>query len=161
MTAPPTHFLPARTRSHPVGSTRLSAEPSKSTALKFIEANAHCPAFFTDVYDAGQRRKTFVSEEGAFRPRSEPRKFDGSGRSCVVVIESQWLCLGCGIGSARRGAGMTTTFLVTITTAEELRLLEQEKPAGTQYAREAMAAVFDEFDHFRVHGLGVSLKAGQ
>jgi hypothetical protein len=56
---------------------------------------------------------------------------------------------------------MTTTFLVTITTAEELRLLEQEKPAGTQYAREAMAAVFDEFDHFRAHGLGVSLKAGQ
>jgi hypothetical protein len=56
---------------------------------------------------------------------------------------------------------MTTTFLVTITTAEELRLLEQEKRAGTQSEREAVAAAFDEFDDFRAHGLGVRLEVGQ
>jgi hypothetical protein len=56
---------------------------------------------------------------------------------------------------------MTTTLLVTITTAEELRLLEQEKRSGAQFERESMAAVFDEFDHFRAHGLTVRLEEGE
>lgn len=60
-----------------------------------------------------------------------------------------------------KGVRMTTTFLVTITTAEELRLLEQEKRAGMQSEREAVATVFDESDDFRAHGLGVTLEAGQ
>jgi hypothetical protein len=56
---------------------------------------------------------------------------------------------------------MTTTFLVTITTVEELRLLEQEKLSGTQFEREATAAAFDEFDHLRAHGLSVRLEEGE
>ncbi|MGD0974184.1 MAG: hypothetical protein ABR866_08855 [Candidatus Korobacteraceae bacterium] len=55
---------------------------------------------------------------------------------------------------------MTATFLVTITTAEELRLLEQEKRAGIQSECKSMAAVFDEFDDIRAHGLGVRLESG-
>jgi hypothetical protein len=52
---------------------------------------------------------------------------------------------------------MTTTFLVTITTAEELRLLEHEELLEAQFEREAITAVFDECDHLRAHGLTVRL----
>ncbi|MGA2962807.1 MAG: hypothetical protein ABSD96_14110 [Candidatus Korobacteraceae bacterium] len=53
---------------------------------------------------------------------------------------------------------MTTTFPVTITTAEELRLLKQEKRAQASLRP---IAVFDEFDHIRAHGMGVRLEDGE
>jgi hypothetical protein len=53
---------------------------------------------------------------------------------------------------------MTTTFPVTITTAEELRLLEQRRWAEIQFEREP---VFDEFDYIRAHGLSVGLEEGE
>jgi hypothetical protein len=53
---------------------------------------------------------------------------------------------------------MTTTFPVTITTAEELRLLKQEKRTDASLRQ---TSVFDEFDHIRAHGMGVRLKDGE
>ena len=43
---------------------------------------------------------------------------------------------------------MTTKFPLTITTAEELRLLKQEKRAEASLRQ---VSVFDEFDHIRAH----------
>ena len=63
-------------------------------------------------------------------------------------------------GLRTKGAGMTTTYPVTITTLEELRLLKQEKQAGMRFKCDSMAEVFDEFDDIRAHGLGVTLKEG-
>jgi hypothetical protein len=51
--------------------------------------------------------------------------------------------------------GMTITFPVTITTVEELRLLEQEERARFLPQGDSMTAVFDEFDCIRAHGLSV------
>jgi hypothetical protein len=55
---------------------------------------------------------------------------------------------------------MISTFPATITTLEELRLLEQEKRTGMRFECDSMAAVFDEFDCIRAHGLGVRLEEG-
>jgi hypothetical protein len=49
---------------------------------------------------------------------------------------------------------MTVTFPVTITTAEELRLIDQQE---LTQAQEPRTAVFDEFDLIRAHGMGVRL----
>lgn len=53
---------------------------------------------------------------------------------------------------------MTTTFPVTITTAEELRLLKQENRTEASLKR---TSVFDEFDQIRAHGMGVRLEDGE
>jgi hypothetical protein len=53
---------------------------------------------------------------------------------------------------------MTITFPVTITTAEELRLLEQEQRARFMPHGDSTTAVFDQFDCIRAHGLSVNLK---
>jgi hypothetical protein len=53
---------------------------------------------------------------------------------------------------------MTTTFPVTITTAEERRLLDEQKQKEAPPRR---TAVFDEFDPIRAHGMGVRLKQGE
>jgi hypothetical protein len=53
---------------------------------------------------------------------------------------------------------MTTSFPVTITTAEELRLLEQEERARFLPQGYSVTAVFDEFDCIRAHGLSVKLE---
>jgi len=45
---------------------------------------------------------------------------------------------------------------VTITTAEELRLIEEENRSQGQESVQRIAA-FDEFDHIRAHGMGVKL----
>jgi hypothetical protein len=55
---------------------------------------------------------------------------------------------------------MNVTFPVTITTAEELRLLEQnEKEKAQEYKVDT--AVFDSSDVIRAHGMGVRLEADQ
>ena len=53
---------------------------------------------------------------------------------------------------------MTTRFPVTITTAEELRLLEERERSMMQLESPLTAAVFDDFDTIRAHGLGVKLE---
>lgn len=53
---------------------------------------------------------------------------------------------------------MNITFPVTITTAEELRLVEQAQRARFMPQRDSMTAVFDQFDCIRAHGLGVRLE---
>jgi len=53
---------------------------------------------------------------------------------------------------------MTTSYPVTITTAEELRLLEQGERARFLPHGVSMTAVFDEFDCIRAHGLSVKLE---
>ena len=51
---------------------------------------------------------------------------------------------------------MTTNSPVTLTTAEELRLLEEQGRTAVQPAG-SRAANFDEFDRIRAHGLGINL----
>ena len=53
---------------------------------------------------------------------------------------------------------MTTGFPVTITTAEELRLLEEHEWLTMQLDSTFAAAVFDDFDTIRAHGLGVKFE---
>lgn len=53
---------------------------------------------------------------------------------------------------------MNITFPVTITTAEELRLLEQEERKQAQEYR-VDTAVFDSLDVIRAHGMGLRLDA--
>ena len=53
---------------------------------------------------------------------------------------------------------MTTSFPVTITTAEELRLLEQGERARFLPHGDSITAVFDKFDCIRAHGLSVKLE---
>ena len=53
---------------------------------------------------------------------------------------------------------MTTRFPVTITTAEELRLLEEHERLMMQLESPLTAAIFDDFDTIRAHGLGVTLE---
>ncbi len=53
---------------------------------------------------------------------------------------------------------MITRFPVTIATAEELRLLEEHEWLTMQLEGTLTAAVFDDFDTIRAHGLGVKLE---
>ncbi len=52
---------------------------------------------------------------------------------------------------------MKKRFPVTITTLEELRLLEQEARAKKLSERKPKVLIFDEFDSIRAHGMGVKL----
>jgi len=52
---------------------------------------------------------------------------------------------------------MKKRFPVTITTLEELRLLEQEARAKKASERKLKAMIFDQFDPIRAHGMGVKL----